>query len=88
MLAGIQRLKLIKSVSAFGTVSTKVLQIITDMKHILVLERKRLYDRSNKNISRAKREERDHSIQIWQKEWDRTTNKSTRTKSILPDIGN
>ncbi|KAJ8911231.1 hypothetical protein NQ315_014943 [Exocentrus adspersus] len=82
------RKMLIRVASAYRTVSTRALQVITGIIPIelIIEERQILYHREDGSTEAAKREERENTIQKWQDIWNQTEDVAQWTKQLIPQV--
>ncbi|KAJ8967271.1 hypothetical protein NQ317_000181 [Molorchus minor] len=88
MMIKTQRKMLLRVASAYRTVSTKAVQVITGIPPIelLVEERKYIHDRPDGQTKQAKVVARQITLDKWQTKWDETQNVAQWTKMLIPDV--
>nr|CAH7732275.1 unnamed protein product [Callosobruchus chinensis] len=87
-LERVQRKTLLRVVSGYRTVSTRALQVVSGIVpiHLVVDERRRLYNRADAASYEVRDEVRRETIRQWQNEWDETVHVAQWTKSLIPRI--
>lgn len=89
-LTAVQRISTLRVISAFRTISTDALCVISGTLPIDILaeERERVYKRgsqSNVQASLIRQEERQVSIRLWQQRWN-TSDKGRWSHRLIPNI--
>ncbi|KAJ8926936.1 hypothetical protein NQ314_020788 [Rhamnusium bicolor] len=88
MLLGIQRKALLRIASAYRTISTSAIQVVTGTPplSLLVEERYRLYHIENGQLPAVKNREIETTLRKWQEIWRDHTGTAAWTKAIIQDL--
>nr|CAH7729394.1 unnamed protein product [Callosobruchus chinensis] len=86
-LDSLQRKSLLRVASAYRTVSTKALQVITGIPplYLSVMERKEIYS-SQGALEKRRQNARNKTIEKWQQLWSGTTEVAEWTRRLIPSV--
>lgn len=88
LLISTQRKILLRSISAYRTISAIAAQAIAGSPpiNLLISERERLYHREDGNVESRKIIEREVTLESWQQSWILNGDKARWTKKIIPNL--
>lgn len=88
ILAKSQRKGLIRVASAYRTVSTEALQVITAIPPIdlLAKERRLIHETGQGQLLQVRAEKRKETIREWQNRWQQLQDKAQWTKELIPSL--
>lgn len=84
----VQRQALLRVASAYRTVSTNAVQVVTATApiHLLAEERRYVHERGGGHLPAVRTEARERTLDMWQAEWDQCRMVAQWTKRLIPDI--
>lgn len=88
LLEKTQRKMLLRVASAYRTVATKAIQVVTGAVPIDIMakEREFLYNTRDGHLADVKKAARARSLKTWQEEWDENRDTAQWTKRLIPKL--